>query len=122
MANEIQASFSLRVANGSFIDRFDPPPAIITQAALGRGGYVQTIGITEEVVNFGDIVTNGWCVLMNLDTTHYVTYGPEDGGAMVTFGKLEPGEYAWFRVAPSVVIRALADYAPVQLDVRIFND
>jgi hypothetical protein len=120
--NEIQATFSLRVANGSFVDQCSPPMALIDQAAIGRGGYVQTISTDETVVNFGDIVTNGWCLLQNLDAVNYVTYGPELAGAMVPFGKLEPGEWAWLRIAPSVVMRAQADYAPLQLDVRIYND
>lgn len=122
MANEIQFNFSVQVRNGFFTDQYNPGVIQITQSAVGCGGYVQAIGTSEEVVSFGDITTNGWCRIRNLDTTNYVVYGPEATGAMVTFGKLEPGELAWFRVAPTVVMRAQADTADVKLEVRIYED
>ena len=121
MASEIQISISARVANGAFNDQFTDQ-AIVDQAAIGKGGYVQSIGTSEEVVVFGDVVTNGYCILKNLDTTHYVTYGPENSGAMVVIGKLKPGEIAVLRIAPTVVLRAKADTAAVKLDVRLYED
>lgn len=123
MSNEIQASLVVTVANGAFKDQFAPGSLAIDQAAIGAGGYTQKIGFAaDEVVNFGDISVNGWCRLRNLDAAHYVVYGPESGGAMVAFGKLKPGEFAWLRIAPTVVMRAQADTAEVLLDVRIYQD
>lgn len=121
MANEIQGSFGLRVANGYFSDSYQNSFSY-TQYSLGRGGYVQTIGTSEEVVDVGDIDANGWCLLVNLDTTNYVEYGPESSGAMVAFGKLKPGEFAWFRLKPGVALRAQANTADVQLDVRVYAE
>lgn len=122
MANEITISLATQVVNGFFRDMFQPGTIQVDQAAIGKGGYVQTIGTTEEAVSFGDVTTNGYMILRNLDTDNYVTYGPESAGAMVVFGKLKAGEIAILRVAPTVVMRAKADTAPVQLDVRIFED
>ena len=122
MANEIQITLGVQVRNGSFLDQFNPGLLQVDQAAIGRGGSVQSIGTSEEVVVFGDVATNGYMVLRNLDAAHYVLYGPEATGAMVTMGKLKPGEIAILRVAPTVVMRAKADTAAVLLDVRLYND
>ena len=122
MANEIQINVAVQVRNGFLIDQFNPGMLQVDQAAVGRGGSVQIIGTSEEVVSFGDVATNGYCILRNLDETNYVTYGPEDTGAMVTLGKLNPGEFAILRIAPTVVMRALADTADVKLEVRLYED
>lgn len=122
MANEISLNVVMQIVNGSYRDMFSPGQISISQAAIGRGGYVQLIGTSETWVNFGDVVTNGYCILQNLDATHYVTYGPEIGSVMVTFGKLNPGEIAVLRIAPTVIMWAKADTAAVKLDVRLYED
>lgn len=122
MSNQIQVSFSFIVASGSYQETYMPPASVITQAEVGRGGGIQNIGTTEETINFGDVTANGCLFLKNLDDTNYVTYGPVSGGAMVVAGKLNPGEFAWLRVAPTAVFRAQADTAVVKLDVRMFDD
>lgn len=122
MAGTIAPTFSATTLNGTFRDSIIESGVSVVQTAIGRGGYVQTIGTTEEVVDFGDVTTEGYLYLKNVDPTNYVTYGPEDTGSMVVMGKLKPGEFAWFRVAPTVVMRAQADTADVQLDVRLYED
>lgn len=122
MASEIRINCAMQVANGAFKDQFSPNGLTVDQAAIGRGGYCQKIGTSEEVVSFGDITTAGYCILQNLDALHYITYGPELTGAMVVLGKLKPGEYAILRIAPTVVMRAKADTAEVLLDVRLYSD
>lgn len=122
MSDEISLLISMSVVNGNFRSEFKPPLVKIDQAASGRGGYTQIIGTSEEVVNLGDIVTEGWLFLLNTDGTNFVTYGPEDTGAMVLFGKIEPGEPAAMRIAPGVVLRAKADTSDVKLDVLLLED
>ena len=122
MANEITLSIAMQVVNGNYRDLLQPGQLRIDQATIGRGGHVQTIGTSEEVIDLGDVVTNGYAALRNLDEDNYVTYGPENAGAMVIFGKLKAGEPAVLRIAPTVVIRAQANTAPVKLDVRVYED
>lgn len=122
MDNAIQIVLVVNVANGAFRDMFSPGQINVDQAAVGRGGYVQSIGTSEEIVQFGDVVTAGYLVLRNLDETNWVEYGPESGGAMVSFGKLKPGEVAVLRLKPGVVMRAKADSGAVKLDVRLYED
>lgn len=122
MAGTIGLTITNTVKNGTFNDTFKFSGVDITQNNPGQGGYTQLIGTTEEVVNFGDITTEGYMTLQNIDPTNYVTYGPESAGAMVVMGKLKPGEPAVFRVAPGVVMRAKADTAAILLDVRLNED
>jgi len=125
MANEITIAASLHVNNEYFKWYFQPGQLQVTQNAIGRGGHAQSIGTSEEVIDFGDITTNGYLILRNLDDTNYVTYGPQEagsGGAMVVFGKLNAGEIAILRVAPTVVMMAQADTADVLLDVTLLED
>lgn len=128
MADEISITVHLSITNGHFVDEFAPGSISVDQTAIGKGGYVQSIGTAEEVVNFGDITTAGYMVLRNLDTYHYINYGPENAGAMVVFGVLEPGEVAVMRVSPGVIMRAQAiagDTSPAHaslLDVRIYEN
>ncbi len=122
MAAEITLSINLRVANGSFVEQFSPGQQSIDQTVVGRGGYVQSIGIADQVVTIGTMTNFGYAVLRNLDATNFVTFGPESGGALVPFGKLKPGEIAIVRLKPGIVLRAQADTAPVKLDVRVYEN
>ena len=124
VANAIRVNFQVQSINGSYKEAVAPGALGIAQQAQGRGGGIQTISKTSETaLSFGGITVNGWCFLMNLDATHYVVYGPKNvGGTMEPMGKLMPGEFAWVRIAPSVVLRAKADTADILLDVRIFEN
>jgi len=128
MANEIAIQLSVRVQNGSFLDQFTPGQVLVDQASIGRGGYTQSIGTSEGVVNFGDITTAGWLALRNLDDTFSIQYGPTLDGAMVVFGRLRAGEVALLRLEPGIVMRAKAvaeDTATPDaslLDVRLYED
>ena len=124
MANEINIGLNMQVRNGFFSDTANPGTIQVDQAALGRGGYVQDIGFAApEVVDFGDVTTNGYMYLRNLDETNYVTFGPQSDAATIeVFGKLKPGEVALLRVAPTIIMWAQADTAAVKLEVSLFED
>jgi hypothetical protein len=122
MANEIKISVSVEVANGFFKDSFNPGQIQVNQAAVGKGGAVQVIGTSEEVVYLGDVSANGYAILRNLDAANFLTFGPENGGAMVVLGRLNAGEVALIRLNPAVVLRAKADTNPVKLDFRIYEN
>ena len=126
MANEITFNPSFLIANGSLRETFTPGSLLITQTTIGVGGHAQSIGTdAAENLDVGDVATNGYCILRNLDATNYVNWGPDDGGssgAMVTCGKLKPGEVAIFRLAPGVTLMAQANVAAVKLYVRVYED
>lgn len=122
MAGTLQVNISASLTNGSHKETFSPGADTITQDAVGVHAPVQTIGTSEEVIPDGDVTTLGWAFFQNLDATNYVTIGPETGGAMVGFIKLEPGESAAMRLLPGITIRGQANTAPVNVKVLIFQD
>lgn len=122
MASEINVKFSLQAKNGFLQESIVIGQLQIDQAAVGVAGGAQSIGTSEEVVDFGDIGTEGVLFLRNLDDTNFIEFGPEDTGAMVAFGKLKPGEIAFLRMKPTVVLRAQADTAACLLQVKLLED
>lgn len=122
MANEISLTLGVQVKNGYHVDKFEPGTIQITQSSPGRGGHVQVIGTSPEAVSFGDVATNGLLLMRNLDTTNYVTFGPDSNGTLIVMGKMKPGEVAAFRVAPTVTMKAQADTNSVKVDVRLYED
>jgi hypothetical protein len=123
MANEITVTARIQVRNGALIDDFTPGNDQVTQTTIGQDSHIQSIGTSEEVVTVAsDVATLGVFGFKNLDTTNFVTIGPESGGAMVGFLKLKAGEVAIGRFKTGIVIRAQADTAAVNLMTWILND
>jgi len=123
MANEINISLGVQVTNGFFKYQFQPGQIQIDQAAPGRGGHVQEIGTDEETIDFGDVETEGYWILRNLDPTNYVEYGPQIGtGSAELCCKLKAGEPAFLRVKPGSVWRAKADTAALLLQSDLLED
>ena len=126
MPNEINVSLNMQVKNGPYSDYVQPGQIQIDQAAIGREGVVHTVGTSVTTIyssGGGDITTEGLVYLRNLDDTNYCTFGPWSGSSQTTIGKLKPGEYCFFRMDPAIsTLRATADTAAIELDVRIFSD
>jgi hypothetical protein len=112
---------NVSLTNGGLKDTIQET-ANFNQTTIGKYGGVVSIGTSEEDLPVGDVGTNGYAFLKNLDPTNYVKWGPKSGGAMVEMGRLKPGEAAWFRVAPGVTIRAIADTAAVKVDYRLYEN
>lgn len=124
MANEIKVSASLSCTNGNFIlPTIGSAQQSITQTTLGGGGpgYL-SIGTSEEVVTFTDVSTLGWVFIKNLDSTNFVTFGPESGGAMVAVGKLKAGEACVFRFQTGITFRMKADTAACKVQIHCLEN
>lgn len=123
MANEISMSIRCSVIN---------PAASTSQFSLQALFDSGTLGITQTTAAvFQDTVTvatseqdialptnskftaalQGMFCAVNLDTTNYVKLGPKSGGVMVEAVRLYPRIPVAFMVAPSVVLRWIADTA-----------
>jgi len=130
MSDEIILNLYARLTNGHLADEFKPGQISVTQTTIGRGGYTQKFTTAEDVIDFGDIVTPGYCCLRNLDDTWSIEYGPETAtgtaGDMVVCGELGPGEVAIFRVGASAVLRGQVaggtTTATVMLDIHVWED
>lgn len=122
MANEIQLTTKLILANGYYSEKFDPGTINITQTTIGGYGAVVSVGSgAEEDLLFGDVATPTFVALRNLDTTNYVTYGPKSAGVMVLFGKIMPGHTAIFYLGASVTLRWIANTATCKVKVLVLE-
>lgn len=77
MANEIKILQSVRLAKGAMKHEFTPPQLSLTQTGTLVYDNTLSIGTAEETAGpaFGDIGTEGLCIIYNLDTTNYVQVG-----------------------------------------------
>jgi hypothetical protein len=120
MANEITIASSLTAKNGSLT---------VTQEAntradqTNKGGVqkIQNIGTSEEVVSLTGVTAARAILIKNLDATNFVDIGPESGGAMVGFARLKAGENCMLPLKPSVVVRAKADTAAVDIEYTVIE-
>ena len=127
MSNEFEVTLKGKLVNGELTEKWgDTGSNKFDQTTLGSYAPVITVGYAaEEILGVGDIVTQGFMYLKNLDDTNFVTYGPTLSGAMVEFGKLLAGEEAWIRVMPSGSIRAQANpdaSGDVKVKIILFED
>lgn len=77
MADEIKIQTSVRLAKGAMKHEFTPAQLSLTQTGALVYDNTVSVGTTEETAgpSFGDIGTEGLCVIYNLDTTNYVQVG-----------------------------------------------
>lgn len=123
MANELTVTVTANLTNGLSQESFGPGAVRIDQAAIGSHGSTVSVGqAAEENLATGDISTLGWLFLHNLDSTNFVTYGPDNGGSMVALGRLEPGEVAALRLEPGITFRWQADTADVLVKALLLED
>ena len=120
MADEITINAQLKVVNGNL--KFEHSSGFIQfdQAAAGgpTPGYV-TIGTSEESIAFGELSTLGWIIMQNLDATNYVRWG---FATTAYGGRLEPGEFALFRLNPATTIYLIANVAACKCVVYALED
>lgn len=79
--------------------------------------------VTTAVAGGGEFIpaadSNTYYIyLKNLDSTNYAKI--QDAGANI-FGRLHPGEFIWFTLAPSEGLEMQADTATVQIEYGIFK-
>lgn len=87
----------------------------------GFHGPVVTVSTSEEDLSLGDIATNGYIYLKNLDSSNYVTYGPKSAGAMIPFGRLSAGKTTLLRLDAGVTLRWQANTAAVKVLVKAYE-
>lgn len=75
----------------------------------------QSIGITEEAIQLGEVTAPGWVLFINRDATNFVELRVATSGAK--FAKLKAGEFAFLRLGSGAQVPyAIADTAAVQLE------
>lgn len=121
MANEIAATFVLKIRKDGYKFDLNLGKTLIDQATVGEGGPgIQRVGTSAETIAEGDITTMHYCFMENLDDTNFVTVGVDDTGQK-TFMKFLPGDWAFFPLAPGIVIKATADTAECKFRAIIWE-
>lgn len=77
MADEIKVTTTMRLTKGSMKHEFSPAQFSLAQTGTLVYDVVMSVGTAEETAGptFGDIGTEGICVIHNLDTSNYVQVG-----------------------------------------------
>lgn len=124
MANEIKFNFNFECINGLFQSSFFRNNIYLTQSAVGEQSGVVNIGTSEEDLSTGDLASSdqGLLIIQNLDTTNYVSYGPKNGGSMILLGRINPKEVVFMRLAPSVILRMIANSSAVNIQYLLLKN
>jgi len=124
MANEISYQFQMRLSNGGLTDAYSIGGLSADQGVQGLVRNVQTIstGAGGDALDLGSVVTNGWAIFSNLDSTNFVEVGIQIGGTFYAFLKLKGGEQAGPLRLGTAAPYARADTASVKLFYIIYND
>ncbi|MBT8200072.1 MAG: hypothetical protein KJO36_06110 [Acidimicrobiia bacterium] len=95
----------------------------VNQTTKFLDGQSQSIGTTHETITVsGDMTTEGWCLIKNLDTTNYVEIGRDVGASFYPVMRLRATEFALFRWSPGVTLYAKADTAACVISKVLLDD
>jgi hypothetical protein len=121
MANEIKIMQSVRLAKGAMKHEFTPPQLSLTQTGSLVYDNTLSIGTAEETAGptFGDIGTEGLCIVYNLDTTNYVQVGFATGVyGMRLRGASSP---AMFFLEPNATLYLKANTAACNVRIIVYE-
>jgi hypothetical protein len=118
MANEITITIS--ALNTNIQDDFSPPSFSVDQTTLGADGGITIVGTGEENLTFTDVTTEGFFMMTNLDSSNFVTYGPDSTG-MVAFGIIRAGHSALIQLDPATTFVWKADTLPVKVQWKLWE-
>lgn len=121
MADELSVNIQARLNKSPLLEMITPGQITIDVSATGLAAGIQNIGTSEETITTTEVGTLGWAFFQNLDTTNFVTIGPDSTG-IVPFIKLLPGEYCILRLMTGITIKAQADTAAIELLYKIFEN
>jgi hypothetical protein len=101
MANEatLRVGLTIRKSNLQYQNQ---PQAFLADIESGKGPYPGALTVTTSgrLVDLTEIVTPGFCVITNTDSTHTVSWGIYDASTDKNYmiGDLLPGEACLFRM------------------------
>lgn len=121
MADEIKYNQSIRLLKGALKHEFTPPQILMTMTGSLVYDVTLSVGTTEETAGptFGDIGTEGLCVIYNLDSTNYV----QVGFATTVYGmRLYGGSVpATFTLEPNATLYLKANTAACNVRIIVYE-
>lgn len=121
MANEIKITTSTRLTKGAMRHDFSPSQLSLTQTGTLVYDSVHSVGTSEETAgpSFGDIGTEGVCVVYNLDTTNYVQVGFSTGVyGMRLYGAWAPAQ---FTLEPNTTLYLKANTSACNVRIIVYE-
>jgi hypothetical protein len=120
MANTYALTINASLDNGSN-DKvtFVPPRVSNTASAFNYHATMWAVGTSAESMPTGDVSNYRWLHLKNLDSTNYVTIGPDSGGSQIDMLKLLPGDVAVLPIKPGITIKGTANTAACKVSVLL---
>ena len=121
MSNELTINGSLAYADSESADEILQIVNLIATVSTKKYTKAkQSIGITEEAINLGEVTAPGFSIFINRDPTNFIELRVATGGAK--FAKLKPGEFALLRLGSGAQVPfAIADTSPCQLEYLIVS-
>lgn len=121
MANEIIYNVSIGMTNGGVEDSASFSNKYSDQATAIHTATVQAVPTSYTDIEWGEVVTPGWAMFKNLDSTNYVEIGRDDGfTTFFPFLRLKAGESAWVKLA-SFDVKIQANTSPVEVFYRLLE-
>ena len=121
MANEIKITQSIRLVKNALKHEFTPPQLSLTMTGTLVYDVVQSVGTSEETAGptFGDIGTEGLCVVYNLDSANYVQVGFATAVyGMRLYGASAP---AMFYIEPGATLYLKANTAACNVRIIVYE-
>jgi len=120
MSGTIKSTIGIEHTNGALSIPVSPSTITRTQTAVMASKKVQTIGTSQESLDFDDVATPTEVYLKNIDSTNYVEIGLDVGGFQGLL-RLGPGVQNSITLKPGVTVKALANTAPVGLLIAAYD-
>lgn len=127
MANEISINVNATLKNpstgssGFLGDSFAPGNSNYTQTTAGKFERVIATSTSDTAITLTGITTPGWCMLLNLDSTNSIDWGPTASAAIAPVGTLGPGGIAIFQCKSTVAIRVQASASTPKLQIKVWE-
>jgi len=121
MAGEIKMTKTIRLTKGVLKHDFIPAPLSLTMTGTLIYDVTSSIATTEETLGpvFGDIGTEGWVCLYNMDTTNFVSVGFATGVyGIKLYGAGAPAD---FFIIPGATIYIKADTAACSVRCIVYE-
>ena len=119
MTISLNITISTSLANETPIN-ISPGSQTITKTGIGKFSSTVVVGTGEKTVStFGELTTEGVCVLRNTSTTAIVRWGYSTG---VYGGRIKPSETFCFRLNPTADLFFISDTASTLVDIDVLED
>lgn len=123
MANELTLSASFQYVKGAVSEGVDVENVSVTVTGTPIAHRIQNIGITEEAIDIGDVVSGGYMFCRNLDLTNVIKLRPAT--AVADMIRIDPGgkQFAIFRLDDGATAPfAIALVAACDLEFILLSD